>query len=162
MFRLFADLIAFHLDACSKWQRARPDLISERERRELREQFMAVLGHDLRNPLAAIARPARSSWSGRPLDDRDAESSADPEAIDRMAALIDNVLDLTRGRLGDGLSVRRDTEKPLTPVLDHVVDGAGRGLAEPRHRQRVRPDPSGRGAIPCGSASFCRTSSPTR
>ena len=32
----------------------------ERETAELREQFIAVLGHDLRNPLAAISAGARS------------------------------------------------------------------------------------------------------
>jgi phosphoserine phosphatase RsbU/P len=34
-------------------------LATERETSELREQFIAVLGHDLRNPLAAISSGAR-------------------------------------------------------------------------------------------------------
>src|ERR1700712_3330321 len=34
-------------------------LATERETSELREQFIAVLGHDLRNPLAAISAGAR-------------------------------------------------------------------------------------------------------
>src|ERR1700733_1327464 len=34
-------------------------LATERETAELREQFIAVLGHDLRNPLAAISAGAR-------------------------------------------------------------------------------------------------------
>jgi phosphoserine phosphatase RsbU/P len=34
-------------------------LQQERENAELREQFIAVLGHDLRNPLASIAAGAR-------------------------------------------------------------------------------------------------------
>src|ERR1700727_4069554 len=38
---------------------ATESLTSERETAELREQFMAVLGHDLRNPLAAISAGAR-------------------------------------------------------------------------------------------------------
>ena len=59
MFKLFAELIAFHLDAADGWRRAKPALLDERETAELREQFIAVLGHDLRNPLASIAAGAK-------------------------------------------------------------------------------------------------------
>ncbi len=38
---------------------AKTSLESERETSELREQFIAVLGHDLRNPLASISAGAR-------------------------------------------------------------------------------------------------------
>lgn len=38
---------------------ARTTLANERETSELREQFIAVLGHDLRNPLASISAGAR-------------------------------------------------------------------------------------------------------
>jgi phosphoserine phosphatase RsbU/P len=40
----------------------------------------------------------------------------------RMAGLIDNVLDFARGRLGGGLTLDRDTRKPLEPVLHQVID----------------------------------------
>jgi signal transduction histidine kinase len=39
---------------------ATESLKSKRETADLREQFIAVLGHDLRNPLAAIARAPAS------------------------------------------------------------------------------------------------------
>ena len=54
MFKLFADLIAFHLDAQDRLTTSEAALLDERQSAELREQFIAVLGHDLRNPLAAI------------------------------------------------------------------------------------------------------------
>jgi signal transduction histidine kinase len=54
MFKLFAELIAFHIDAARKVAASMASLLSERAASELREQFIAVLGHDLRNPLAAI------------------------------------------------------------------------------------------------------------
>jgi signal transduction histidine kinase len=44
------------VDARSELQKG---LASERKTAELREQFIAVLGHDLRNPLAAISAGAR-------------------------------------------------------------------------------------------------------
>src|SRR5215217_2202314 len=54
MFRLFADLIAFYLEADERMAATEAALLDERQAAELREQFIAVLGHDLRNPLASI------------------------------------------------------------------------------------------------------------
>src|SRR6202167_1488911 len=54
MFKLFAELIATHLEAVDRVAASEAKLLSERETSELREQFIAVLGHDLRNPLASI------------------------------------------------------------------------------------------------------------
>jgi sigma-B regulation protein RsbU (phosphoserine phosphatase) len=50
-------------------------------------------------------------------------------SIGRMSALIDNVLDLARGRLGGGLSVAL-REVNLEPVLQHVVDELRIGLPD--------------------------------
>jgi sigma-B regulation protein RsbU (phosphoserine phosphatase) len=40
----------------------------------------------------------------------------------RMSSMIDNVLDFARGRLGGGITLQRDTRKPLQPDLEQVVD----------------------------------------
>jgi GAF domain-containing protein len=48
MFKLFADLVAFHLDAGLKLA------ASQKENARLQERFRAGLGHDLRNTLAAM------------------------------------------------------------------------------------------------------------
>ncbi|WP_061851369.1 PAS domain-containing sensor histidine kinase [Bradyrhizobium sp. DOA1] len=94
----------------------------EHQMAELREQFIAVLGHDLRNPLAALSAGAR-------ILDRTAQSEKERKiitmmqtTITRMAALIDDVLDLARGRLGGGIAVEHKAGKPLEAVLIHVVD----------------------------------------
>lgn len=94
----------------------------EHEASELREQFIAVLGHDLRNPLASIS-------AGTRILDRTAQTEKEHQVIAmmqttviRMAGLIDNVLDLARGRLGGGIGLDRDAGKPLEPVLMGVVD----------------------------------------
>ena len=39
-----------------------------------------------------------------------------------MSGLIDNVLDFARGRLGGGITLSRDANRPLQPVLEQVVD----------------------------------------
>src|SRR6185503_21147315 len=53
-FRLFAELIAKHLEARSYLTITEAALEEERAEGELREQFIAVLGHDLRTPMRAI------------------------------------------------------------------------------------------------------------
>ena len=49
--------------------RARRRCSTSAQTAELREQFIAVLGHDLRNPLAAIDAPARGCCAKAPLDE---------------------------------------------------------------------------------------------
>src|ERR1700682_3847725 len=49
MFKLFAELIASQLDSAAKLAASEAILLNERQVSELREQFIAVLGHDLRN-----------------------------------------------------------------------------------------------------------------
>ena len=64
MFKLFAELIAIHLDSAQRVAVSEATLLDERAASELREQFIAVLGHDLRNPLASIAAGARLLGQG--------------------------------------------------------------------------------------------------
>lgn len=149
MFKLFADLIAFHLDAQQRLAASEADLLSERETAELREQFIAVLGHDLRNPLSSIAAAGRMLLQ-TPLSDKAITVvSLMNNSVTRMTELIDNVLDLTRGRLGGGLDVSRNADESLAPTLAHVVDELrtawpdrvielGLDLAEPVYCDRMR------------------------
>jgi sigma-B regulation protein RsbU (phosphoserine phosphatase) len=105
-------------------QTATESLKSERENAELREQFIAVLGHDLRNPLAAIAAGARILQRSGALHGHKEIRVLDMinTTITRMSDLIDNVLDFARGRLGGGITLSRDASQPLEPVLEQIVD----------------------------------------
>jgi phosphoserine phosphatase RsbU/P len=100
---------------------AKTSLESERETSELREQFIAVLGHDLRNPLASISAGARILGREAKSDKEHQVIAMLETTVRRMAGLIDNVLDFARGRLGGGLTLDRDS-KPLEPVLHQVID----------------------------------------
>jgi signal transduction histidine kinase len=121
MFKLFAELIASHLNADRKLAASEADLSKERLTSELREQFIAVLGHDLRNPLSAIVS-GLSLLQRRPLDLRSSTLvRMMQDSATRMSGLISDVLDFARGRLGGGLIVGRDTKEPLEPVLREVI-----------------------------------------
>lgn len=121
MFKLFAELIAFHLDANQRLASTDASLLNERQTAELREQFIAVLGHDLRNPLTAIIGGAE--FIGRtPLNDAASRMiRIIQRSAARMASMIDDMLDFARGQLGSGLTVQLARE-PLEPVLRQVVD----------------------------------------
>jgi sigma-B regulation protein RsbU (phosphoserine phosphatase) len=103
-------------------QESRRSLLAEQETSELREQFIAVLGHDLRNPLASISAGARILLRS-PRGERDTSVLKMMETtVIRMAGLIDNVMDFARGRLGGGFTLSRDADGLLEPVLVQVVD----------------------------------------
>lgn len=119
MFELFAQLIAFHLDAQEKVRASETALLDARETAQLREQFIAVLGHDLRTPLqtlqmgaTVLSRSPEKSASLLPLMQR---------SVKRMAELVDNLMDFARGRLGAGLAVSPREQDDLGEQLGHVV-----------------------------------------
>ena len=106
------------LDARDKAEAA---IVSERADSELREQFIAVLGHDLRNPLASIASGLRI-LAREGLSERGGKVVALMNgSVVRASALIDNVLDFARGRLGGGITLTHNVDEPLEPVLRQVV-----------------------------------------
>jgi signal transduction histidine kinase len=121
MFELFADLIAKHLDSTRKLDLAQSELVQEREVADLREQFIAVLGHDLRSPLRAI-RSLTDLLLRSPLDDRTQTMvQLMSDSSRRMQVMIDNLLDLARSRTMAGMQVQRTTDEPLAPVLMNVI-----------------------------------------
>lgn len=121
MFNLFAQLIAMHLDNDRKREQAQSALLDERTAGELREQFIAILGHDLRNPLAAVAAGARLLQ--RKADDPTTQmiTSNMQTNVLRMSALINDVLDFAQGRLGGGIGVRISHVDDLPDALLAVV-----------------------------------------
>lgn len=116
-----ADRRAYEQGLLAARDEAQGAMAAERAESELREQFIAVLGHDLRNPLAAVA-------SGVNMLGRESVSERGKKILGlmdaslvRAAKLIDNVLDFARGRLGGGITLDRDAKAPLEPVLRQIV-----------------------------------------
>lgn len=89
---------------------------------ELREQFIAVLGHDLRNPLAGLAGGVNvlSKAHNDPKSVRVLRLMS--ESIKRMEGLIDNLMDFARGRLGGGIAIERSSGERIEPTLAQVVN----------------------------------------
>ena len=101
--------------------RANTALSSQREEAKLREQFIAVLGHDLRNPLASILAGTRLLQKSKLDEKSERMIHIMQNSVMRMAGLVDNILDFARGRLGGGITLVLSWQ-PLQPTLQQVVD----------------------------------------
>ena len=74
----------------------------------LNEQFVGIVGHDLRNPLSAIVAGAEM-LALHATDDASKRTLARMiSAGQRMTLLIEQLVDLTRGRLGGGVGFAAD------------------------------------------------------
>jgi signal transduction histidine kinase len=107
------------------------------------EMFTGVLGHDLRNPLAAIMTAGHvalmrdeSGKLAKPL-------SRVMRSSERMARMIDQLLDFTRARVGSGIPVRR-APVDLVGTLQHVIDEID--VANPDRTLRFTHDGDANGA----------------
>lgn len=120
-FELFCQLISLQLDVEERVEKSEAALLNEQQTAELREQFIAVLGHDMRTPLSSILVGVQT-LQRMPLTTQ-ATTVVDriKRSGDRMARLIDNILDFARGRLGGGIPVVRHPDPQLAQVLAHVI-----------------------------------------
>jgi signal transduction histidine kinase len=111
---LFAQLISKQLEN----ERILADV---RQTAELREQFIAVLGHDLRTPLSSIVTGADVLR----ILDLPPNATRVVERISRsalrIAGLVDDVVDFTRGRMGGGIALALKPEPGLQGIFEQVV-----------------------------------------
>jgi PAS domain S-box-containing protein len=87
-----------------------------------REQFIAVLGHDLRNPLASLSAGLRFLNKDTVDPGKIRVLKLMGESVQRMGNLIDNLLDLARGRLGGGIGLEIAKGQRIEPVLARIVN----------------------------------------
>jgi two-component system, chemotaxis family, CheB/CheR fusion protein len=111
-------------------ERSQADLLraleeNEAARRELqaadatKDRFLAVLSHELRNPLASIASAAALLLTQKvPASDRESAAQVVKRQASAMKALLDDLLDVSRLKLGR-LELRKERV-----VLSHVVQAA--------------------------------------
>nr|WP_246408910.1 PAS domain-containing sensor histidine kinase [Parvularcula dongshanensis] len=97
-------------------------ITDQREEADLREQLLAVLGHDLRNPLGAVVAGIR-------LLAKEADGPRSHDVLRQMRAstvrmeeLIGNMMDFARVRLGDGLGLDREPCADLDARVRHVIE----------------------------------------
>lgn len=121
MMESFARLLAIQIESEEGAQRTEQALRKERAMAEVREQFIAVLGHDLRNPLFAITAGAEL-LAQRLQDDQQRTIAQHILTCGRRASqLVRDVLDFARGRLGAGIPLNLQICPDLAEGLRHVA-----------------------------------------
>jgi signal transduction histidine kinase len=135
------DLTRFHEAVDEAWTESVNSYTAQLD--HYRDQFLAILGHDLRNPLGAIVISAASLARAKEWNERHAVAARRIlSASDRMARLVSDLLDLTRTRLGKGIPVVK-APTSLETLCRQVVDEIQAAHPERRLILDCRGDLSG-------------------
>lgn len=105
LFELYAQLISFHLDATEELKELTAKLKEEQHIAELRETFIAILGHDLRNPVGTTRMCADILLQMNLPEIGLRQAKIIKSTSYRMQELIDNLLDFAKGHLGEGIQL---------------------------------------------------------
>ncbi|HEV7442694.1 MAG TPA: GAF domain-containing sensor histidine kinase [Steroidobacteraceae bacterium] len=120
-FELFSQLISLQLDAEERMEKSEAALLDEQQTAELRELFIAVLGHDLRTPLSSVSAGVQALQKMQLTGQATTILERIKRSSDRIARLIENILDFARGRLGGGIPVLKHPDAQLPQALAHVI-----------------------------------------
>ena len=122
MFKLFTDLIAFHLETVEAMEATSKTLREEREMADLRDQFIAILGHDLKNPIATM-RMSSDILLKMSKEELTLKHAALIKSTSfRMQNLIENILDFAKGKMGEGIVLERIANNgSLMNILEQVI-----------------------------------------
>lgn len=102
----------------------------------LSEWFVGILGHDLRNPLNAISTGLQVMLARATSDAERDRLARMVASARRMGRMIDEMLDLTRARLGGGIPVRpapTDAAEIAESVVGEARAGGRRDIQLRRH-----------------------------
>ncbi len=99
---LFAELIGTQVAAEMTLAATTEQLLDARRTAELREQFIAVLGHDLRTPLSTVMMATELMLANDQAPPRELLERV-RRSTKRMTSLVSDILDFARARLGEGM-----------------------------------------------------------
>ncbi|NUT61077.1 HAMP domain-containing sensor histidine kinase [Herbaspirillum sp. C9C3] len=118
------------------------ELQERTETLRMNEMFVAILGHDLRNPLSAVVMAA--TLLQRTYKDEVAQKASQQilNGGKRMAKLIENMLDLARARLAGGIPLVR-ASACLGEITERVVQEYQTTYAGSVVERRIEGDDNG-------------------
>ena len=97
-----------------------------------KNEFLAMLAHELRNPLAAVGNAVRLSTSSGLKDDVDWSMGVIARQLKHLSRLIDDLLDVSR--ISRGKIELRLGVVDVAPVLDSAVETVRPLVEERKHR----------------------------
>ena len=138
MLEMFADIIGRSLETEERLEAQERLVEHERQMAAVQEEFVAVLGHDLRNSVAALNAGVRQ-LDKEPLSDKARKIlPLMGTSIHRMSELIDNIMLHAKSRLGGGIRISATPDAGLEDALNHVVEEVR--AAAPDHKITVDLD----------------------
>ena len=138
MLEMFADIIGRSLETEERLEAQERLVEHERQMAAVQEEFVAVLGHDLRNSVAALNAGVRQ-LDKEPLSDKARKIlPLMGTSIHRMSELIDNIMLHAKSRLGGGIRISATPDAGLEDALKHVVEEVR--AAAPDHKITVDLD----------------------
>ncbi|AKU94784.1 Sensor histidine kinase [Labilithrix luteola] len=145
MMKLFTELLAAQLEAEDVHAQSAAALAEARVTAELREQFIAVLGHDLRNPLSSIAMGAQLLSRHVLADVPRMTVERIGKSARRIELLVNAMLDLARGRLAGGMTLETSRVPDLEAPVRHLIDE----ITSSHPNRSVRLSVEGNGQVVC-------------
>ncbi len=131
MLEMFANIIGQSLETEERLEAQEQLIAQERELARIQEEFVAVLGHDLRNPVAALGAGFRQ-LDKEPLSDRARKIlPLMRSSLHRMNDLIENIMMHAKARLGGGVRISATPEAPLAEAITQIVEEIR--VASPEH-----------------------------
>ncbi|PZX19017.1 signal transduction histidine kinase [Palleronia aestuarii] len=121
LFKLCAQLVGAQIDTSEMLEQSNDALSFERETAKLREEFIAIVGHDLRNPIAALGAGLRLMERQMPEGPAHDMLPEMKRTVLRANKIIDNLLDFARGRMGEGIVAVRRRDVNLSEVIEDVA-----------------------------------------
>ncbi len=121
MLKMFADIIGRTLETEERLEAQELLVAHERKTLKTQEEFVAILGHDLRNPIAALQAGLRQ-MEREPLSDKGRKLTLLMQSsLHRMAELVDNMMLHAKSRLGGGISISAKPDVDLVETISNVV-----------------------------------------
>lgn len=121
MFHLFAQIIGEGLELTERLEMSEAAVDHERHLASMQDRFIAILAHDLRNPVSVLTSGFRMMERRNMSDDLLRIVTLMKGSVKRMALLIENLLDSARRRTGEGLIINAKPNADLVPVLHQIV-----------------------------------------
>ncbi len=120
MMESMATLIGRLLDEGFSHEAALQELVNEKDDAISREQFLAVVAHDLRNPLNTMHMASQMLLKAEnPSMERIGQRLK--SSATRMSELVDDLVDFARGRAGASMPIRLATHTGIAALLEDVV-----------------------------------------
>lgn len=121
LFSIYADLISSNMISGDQLSDYKQELETERKSKEAQELFMAILGHDLLNPINAVGNAGQ--LLSRYTEDENVRRIAKilNNSAHRMKEMVENVMDFARKQLGERIPIDRHANDSIEEALTQVI-----------------------------------------